>query len=286
MDDTRQVLEIAARAEQEDGAGSLDEATLMALRAGELDSHVVAGGFTLLRPGQRTELTLVVDPDVRRQGLGHALLTRVEQSVEHSAESPLVAWSHGNHPAAARLAETHGWKRVRDLWVMRRSLRRDGGPLPSPAVRDGVAVRPFGDEDRDELLRVNAAAFSYHPEQAQMDADNLAARMAEPWYDPAGLLVAERLTDGEPTGELLGFHWTKAHSHALGEVYVVGIDPAAQGMGLGRMLTLAGLHHLERRRIEEVLLYVESDNEAAIRTYTKLGFTHDAADTHVMYERA
>ena len=39
-----------------------------------------------------------------------------------------------------------------------------------------------------------------------MDAANLAERMAEPWFDPAGLLVA---AEGD---RLLGFHWTKQHS--------------------------------------------------------------------------
>jgi tyrosyl-tRNA synthetase len=68
-----------------------------------------------------------------------------------------------------------------------------------------------------------------------MDAANLAARMAEPWFDPSGLLVADS-DEG-----LLAFHWTKQHSPELGEVYVVGIDPAAQGQGLGKLLTLAGL---------------------------------------------
>ena len=61
-----------------------------------------------------------------------------------------------------------------------------------------------------------------------MDADDLAARMAEPWFDPAGLLVADTGTRAR------GFHWTKQHDADLGEVYVVAIDPAAQGQGLGR----------------------------------------------------
>ncbi len=84
---------------------------------------------------------------------------------------------------------------------------------------------------------------------------------------------------------MLGFHWTKQHDERLGEVYVVGIDPSAQGQGLGRALTLAGLHHLHARGVDEVLLYVESDNTAALATYSRLGFTHADADTHVMYAR-
>ena len=126
---------------------------------------------------------------------------------------------------------------------------------------------------------MNAAAFAQHPEQGSMDADELAERMAEPWFDPAGLLVA---ADGD---RVLGFHWTKRHSATLGEVYVVGIDPASQGLGLGKALVDAGLRHLRDGGAEDVLLYVESDNVPAVRLYEGLGFTHAQADTHVMYVR-
>ncbi|HEY0950574.1 mycothiol synthase, partial [Nocardioides sp.] len=195
----------------------------------------------------------------------------------------LAAWSHGDHPAAAALAGTHGFERARELWVMRRPTSPTTSPLPEPGVPAGVRIRAYEPGDADELLRVNAAAFAHHPEQGAMDAANLAERMAEPWFDPAGLLLAV-----EGTGEderVLGFHWTKQHSEQVGEVYVVGIDPAAQGRGLGRVLTLAGLHHLAARGVAEILLYVESDNAAAVRLYTGLGFTHAARDTHVMYRR-
>jgi mycothiol synthase len=153
-------------------------------------------------------------------------------------------------------------------------------PVGEVTVPDDVLVRPFRSGDEAELLRVNAAAFAGHPEQGQMSADDLAERMAERWFDPAGLIVASR------GRQLLGFHWTKQHSPELGEVYVVGIDPAAQGTGLGRALTRAGLRHLARRGAREVLLYVEADNERAVRLYSRDGFTHSAEDTHVMYRRA
>ena len=190
---------------------------------------------------------------------------------------PWQAWSHGGHPAAAALARRTGFERVRELWVMRRSL----AGLPE-AVATGdrpYAVRGFRTGDEAEVLRVNAAAFAHHPEQGSMDAGELAERMAEPWFDPAGLLVADA---GD---RLLGFHWTKRHSATLGEVYVVGIDPASQGLGLGKLLVDAGLRHLRDGGADEVLLYVESDNAPAVGLYEGLGFTHAAADTHVMYVR-
>ena len=147
----------------------------------------------------------------------------------------------------------------------------------------GVRVRSYGGPADDaELLRVNNAAFAWHPEQGGLDAAGLSARLAEPWFDPAGLFLAF----DEDADALLGFHWTKVHDDRLGEVYVIGVDPGAQGRGLGRTMTLVGLDHLARRLAgagpdvsPEVMLFVESDNVAAVKTYRGLGFEVAGVDT-------
>lgn len=270
MIDLDLVADLAAAAEAADGAAPLDEATWRALRhrPETVRSWVTDDGVALLIGD---ELSLVVRPDARGNGVGGALLA------EALPAGPFSAWSHGDHPAAAALARRHDLRRVRSLWVMRRPT---SAPLAELAVPDGTTIRGYTPADADELIRVNAAAFAHHPEQGAMDAAELAERMAEPWFDPAGLLLAY---DGD---RLLGFHWTKQHSPELGEVYVVGIDPAAQGRGLGKLLTLAGLQHLAGLGVAEVLLYVESDNAPAVAVYSGLGFTHADADTHVMYRRS
>jgi mycothiol synthase len=94
---------------------------------------------------------------------------------------------------------------------------------------------------------------------------------------------------------IAGFHWTKihdrvrstgpdAHEHErIGEVYVVGIDPSQQGHGLGRALTLAGLHRLKAAGLSTVMLYVDDANAAAVGLYRALGFA--TWQTDVEYRR-
>jgi mycothiol synthase len=129
--------------------------------------------------------------------------------------------------------------------------------------------------DEDDWLRVNAAAFALHPEQGQWALADLRAREREAWFDPAGFFLARH---GD---RLIGFHWTKIHPDGAGEVYVLGIDPAAQHGGLGAALLAIGLNHLRERGCPLVLLYVDESNVAAMRLYERYGFT--SADRDVQW---
>ncbi|MFW6870176.1 mycothiol synthase [Nocardioides sp. CPCC 206347] len=267
------IADVRRASREHDGADPLDEAAHLRLKHHGLDglgAWVTRDGFALRR-GE--EVDLAVAPAARRHGTGRALA-----DLACAAPGPLAAWSHGDHPAAAALAGPLGFARTRELWVMRRPT---AVPLAAAEPPADVSIRDYGSGDAAEFLAVNAAAFAHHAEQGDLDLHGLEERMAEPWFDPAGLLLAV-----DRGGHLLGFHWTKQHDASTGEVYVVGVAPAAQGRGLGRALTLAGLHHLASRGIEEVLLYVESDNVAARHLYDGIGFTHAPTDTHVQYRRS
>jgi mycothiol synthase len=216
---------------------------------------------------------LVVHPDARRRGIGSAM---ARTGLSEGGDGARI-WAHGNLAPARATAAALGLVVVRELMQMRRPLT----DLPAVTVSDGVRIRTYaGPADDAELLRVNNAAFEGHPEQSGWTEADIAERREEPWFDPAGLFMAV----DEHSDKLLGFHWTKVHRADLGEVYVVGVDPAAQGRGLGATLTLVGLHHLAERLSNSsdsmVTLYVEADNSAAVKTYRRLGFdvfTVDAA---------
>jgi mycothiol synthase len=283
------LIALVRAATKADGVSPLNEQAIFDLRAGAPSAtHVLAlevgsehdelVGYAFVDVGDPTQdatAELVVHPTARCRGIGRQL---VSAAVKVAQPARLRLWAHGGHPGAAAMAAHSGFTRVRDLWQMRRSLEL---PLPEVATPEGITIRTFEPGvDESRWLAVNARAFAEHPEQGEITRADLDARMAEPWFDPAGFFLAER------AGELLGFHWTKVHGSgpaALGEVYVVGVDPSAQGLGLGTVLTLAGLRHLASLGLSTVLLYVESDNAAAIKVYQRLGFAHHSTD--VMYLR-
>jgi mycothiol synthase len=161
---------------------------------------------------------------------------------------------------------------------MRRSLEDfDPAPTISSDSSPGVVIRPFqpGVDDR-AWLTVNARAFADHPEQGSWTQADLDDRIAAEWFDPAGFLLAER------GGQLLGYHWTKVHTDTvppIGEVYVLGVDPAAQGLKLGKQLLAAGLRHLKERGLTTVLLYADASNTTAVQLYEKVGFSVFSTDT-------
>ncbi len=214
---------------------------------------------------------LVVHPTARRRGIG----SQMARTGLAAGGAGTRIWAHGNLAPARATAAALGLVVVRELLQMRRPLTG----LPPVTIPEGVRFATYsGPADDAELLRVNNAAFDWHPEQGGWTESDVAERRAEPWFDPAGLFLAF----DDRTGALLGFHWTKIHDADLGEVYVVGVDPAAQGRGLGGALTLIGLHHLAERLSDSsqptVMLYVEADNSAAVKTYQRLGFEIFAVD--------
>ncbi len=277
--DRAAVRALAGRLGREVGAPPLNDEALA--RLGETDPRVqhllVDAGGELAGYGQLRLSDGVADAELAGTApYLDALLDAVDARVGHRT---VRVWAHGQDSPVVAALHKHGYVQHRLLWQLRRNLR----DLPTVELPSGVAVRAFvPGRDEDAWLAVNAAAFSAHAEQGGWTRRDLTARETEDWFDPAGFLLADR------DGQLLGYHWTKVHrdrkGHAVGEVYVLGIAPWAQGMHLGRALLAAGLRYLADRGCVEVLLYVDDDNQAALRLYDSIGFRKH--DMDVQFVRA
>ncbi|WP_169166588.1 mycothiol synthase [Cellulomonas taurus] len=272
------VRALARAAADIDGVPPLSEQPLLWLTGGgPAVHHLLVGpdeaptGYAQLdlRDPARATAELVVHPEHRRTGRGTALLDALTTTAEQ-----VDVWAHGDLPAARSLAARRGLPVVRELWQMRLDpLTTPAAPMPTPP---DVLVRPFvPGRDEGPWLALNAAAFAHHPEQGRLDRADLTARQNEPWFDPAGFLLAESRADGR----LLAAGWTKVPpGEDEGEIYVLGVHPGAQGRGLGRLLTDRMLSHLADRGLRAVVLYTEGDNTPAVRTYQRAGFVRSAVD--------
>jgi mycothiol synthase len=194
-------------------------------------------------------------------------------------------WSHGDLPAAQAIAASLKLERLWSNLLMSKSL---GEIQP---VTSKYPIRTFiPGLDNQAFLALNNKVFADYPDQGGWNEDDLKVRLNESWFDDKGFFVAEE------QGELIGFCWTKihgAHTHshsggdddhgheALGEIYVLAVNPDYKGQGIGRDLTITGLNYLKYQGLNNVMLYVGVENKPAFKLYKSLGFNEFGSD--VMY---
>lgn len=251
---------------------------------------------------------MVIAPKHRGQGYGTCLYEHLRQFVG----AGLQVWAHGQLPAARTIAEKQQLQIVRHLLVMsltgaglQKSAEPGAAPAGFVAADYTESVDRFGvDHVENSWVEANNQAFSWHPEQGGWDRDRLHRAMEAEWFDPQDVILlwdndAAVGVDKHPA--LAGFHWTKWHGAAgdgaqddasensaeangeayAGEVYVIALASAYQGRGLSGHLLRLGIKQMVNKGATNVILYVEKDNESAVRVYEKSGF--DIAENHVVY---
>lgn len=282
VDLAQPIIDRAARA---DGSSPVSDQALLAASQGQRELLLfTVGGDAPVAVGVlgQGELDLVVDPAARGRGVGTAALrTLLERS---PAGAGLLAWAHGENPSATALLSRAGFHPVRSLFRMALdpallpAAGTDPAAVPFP---DGFQLRTF-DEDRhadaDAWVAVNARAFASHPEQGRVTLADFALMRAEAWFDPADLFLLS-----SPDGaDLAGFTWVKTLREGdvtETELYAIGVDPSHAGHGLGRALLDVTLARMTQHAPSRVTLYVDGENERAVRMYEAAGFTIDTRST-------
>ena len=286
------VLELIKAATDLDGVPPIAEHVLLHLRHGgdksdshlviEKDNQVIAYAHldkTDLVAGPSVEA--VVHPKYRGQGFGTQLL---KEAITICGEKTRI-WSHGDLFQAQSIATTLKLER---LWA---NLQMSKKLLKIEKVTSKYLIRSFLPGIDDEaFLELNNKVFTDHPDQGGWSKSDLAVRVNEEWFDEKGFFVCE------DKGELIGFCWTKihgAHTHshegnetdhgheAIGEIYVLAVDPSCKGNGIGKDLTTTGLYYLKYQGLSSAMLYVGVENKPAFNLYKSLGFNEFGSD--VMY---
>lgn len=312
---------IIERAERADGSSPVSDQAMLAAAQGQRELLVFypaeagSAGSAGGEPGEpvavgvlgQGELDLVVDPAARGRGVGTAALRAMLQrpaapapantaaastaagsdargDIEAGAQggAGLLAWAHGENPAATALLGGAGFRAVRSLFRM----ALDPSLLPPAdsdpfgvALPDGFELRTFGSpDDAAAWVAVNARAFASHPEQGRVTLADFALMREEPWFDPADLFLLAAPGDRG----LAGFTWVKTlrgGERTETELYAIGVDPDQAGHGLGRALLDVTLARMAQHGPERVTLYVDGENERAVRMYEAAGFTIDSRST-------
>jgi len=286
------VLSLIKAAHDFDGTPAIAEHVLLHLRHGgdKSDSHLVIEenkeviayahlDTTDLVAGPSVEA--VVHPQHRGKGLGALIL---KEAIKVCGDRTRI-WSHGDLPPAKAIAASLKLERLWSNLLMSKSL---GEIQP---VTSKYPIRTFiPGLDNQEFLDLNNKVFANYPDQGGWSVDDLKVRLNESWFDDKGFFISEE------RGELIGFCWTKihgAHTHshsgggddhgheALGEIYVLAVNPDYKGQGVGRDLTITGLNYLKYQGLNNVMLYVGVENKPAFNLYKSLGFNEFGSD--VMY---
>ena len=286
------VLALIKAAYDFDGTPPIAEHVLLHLRHGgdKSDSHIVSEegnkviayahlDTTDLVAGPSVEA--VVHPDHRGKGLGSLIL---KEAIKVCGDKTRI-WSHGDLPAAKAIAASLKLERLWSNLLMGKSL----GEIQS--VTSKYSIRTFiPDFDNQAFLSLNNKVFANYPDQGGWSEEDLRVRLNEAWFQKEGFFVAE------DQGKLIGFCWTKihgAHTHsrngedddhghdAIGEIYVLAVNPDYKEQGVGRDLTITGLNYLKYQRLNNVMLYVGVENNPAFNLYKSLGFNEFGSD--VMY---
>lgn len=202
------------------------------------------------------EVTALVRPDARGQGLFTALLGRALAALAPYGTEKLTFKTDAAFPAGAALAVALGGQLRSQEYLM---AARTDGPAPAGAGLPGLEVGPARPEELAALTDIEQEAFGGSRDEAARYVEGTFAGQDQ-------LLLAARLA-GAPVG--------MASVETAGRwAYLYGVCVAAahRGRGIGTGLLRGALAVLPSITPKRPALSVEADNAAALRLYTHAGF--------------
>lgn len=243
----------------------------------------------------RCQLTGAVDPELRRQGIGSALLARAEERAAHLAAErhpgtpAVLRVSGGRDPSAASadqplwggadvrpLLDRRGYRRARSWLCMTRDLP---GPALAPAPAAGARLLSPSAAHSEPTRLAHIAAFADHWGSAPITPERWRAWTTASTARPALSTIALA-----PDGTVLAYALADEDQPGVLHIALVGSRPEARGRGLGRAVLTRTLRLGAEQGFSAAELEVDAESlTGATRLYDALGF--DRAHVAATYEK-
>lgn len=220
-------------------------------------------GYALLYPASHPSHPAVLDivtiPDDNELPITSALL---EATLGFTSQS-IIWWTRAPRTALVPLlAATFNGSLDRVVHRMERSAET--------TKTSTLQTHAFTEEKIDEVVRINNEAFVGHPDRAELQANDIRKTLQ---------LLGNRYTDFRIADG--GFCWMKQLSSTETELFVLAVDNAHRGIGLGRDLLYTAIAYARTHHgSQKMSLYVEHTNTRAISLYEHEGFTNNGESLH------
>ena len=225
----------------------------LAYRGGTLVGYAALDGF-----GNERELTGMVHPVYRRQGIGRALLQRALTACRGQGVTKiLLVCEHASQSGRAYI-DASGRQLFLDSSEYHLQLDASLGAPPRPAPGP-LQLRQAGAADVELLTQIQARSFGVAEERAR---EHVAQHLAE---------AGSRIYLGEVAGMAVGS--VGAIREAAG-VYVrgLGVLPEFQGRGYGRGILALVIAAILAEGDTRLALDVATGNRSALALYQSCGF--------------
>ena len=230
---------------------------------------------------RRVILNCWVHPEHRRRGLAKELLS----FAMHRAKELQAKVAHVNIPEDSVVAKSVlsrlGFEYVRRFLELRLDISKVPWQDTDPAA---LGCRHLQRGEEDKLTQIQNRSFAgiwgYNPNTVEAITYRINLSNCSP-EDVVLTLDREKV---------IGYCWTEITYEVeagigkrKGRIFMLGVEPDYQGMGVGKRVLLAGLAQLKSKGLRVAELTVDSENKAACALYQSVGF--EVRTSSLWYEK-